>query len=81
MVTTEFSEQFFALYSRLDHQYKARIKKLIRKLVENPEIGKPMRYERKGTRELYLPPFRLVYAWLPTEDKIILLDIYHKDKQ
>lgn len=64
-----------------DNLFKLKIKKQIEKILENPEIGKPMMYERKGTREVYISPFRLSYAYLKNEGKIILLDVYHKDKQ
>ena len=53
----------------------------IEKIIQNPEVGKPMRNVRKGTRELYIKPFRLSYSYIKSEDKIILLDFYHKDKQ
>ena len=46
-----------------------------------PEIGKPMRYSRKGTREVYAGSFRLSYAYIPEESRIIFLDLYHKDEQ
>ena len=60
---------------------KIKVKKQIQKIVENPEIGKPMRYSRKDTREVYVSPYRLSYAWIENEDKILLLDLYHKDEQ
>ena len=40
-----------------------------------------MRFYRKGTREVYISPYRLSYAYLKEEDKIIFLDLYHKDEQ
>nr|QNO49382.1 hypothetical protein ICHGDBFH_00037 [Methanosarcinales archaeon ANME-2c ERB4] len=58
-----------------------RVKNQIKKILENPEIGKPMRYARKGTRELYMGSFRRSYAYLKDENKIIFLDLYHKDEQ
>ena len=64
-----------------DNSLKIKIQKQINKIIENPEIGKPMRYNRKGTREVYINPFRLSYAYLQKENKIILLDFYHKDGQ
>lgn len=64
-----------------DNLFKLKIKKQIEKILENPEIGKPMKYKRKGTRELYIKPFRLSYAYLQNEKKVILLDVYHKDEQ
>lgn len=60
---------------------RERIQKLIIKIRENPEIGKPMKHDRKGSRELYLPPFRLSYAYNKIINRIIILDFYHKDKQ
>ncbi len=58
-----------------------KVKNQIRRIVGNPEIGKPMRYDRKGTREVYVKPFRLSYAYIKEEEKIVFLDIYHKDEQ
>ena len=60
---------------------KIKIWKQISKIIEDPEIGKPMRYIRKGTREVYIQPFRLSYTYIKEENKIIFLDLYHKDKQ
>jgi mRNA-degrading endonuclease RelE of RelBE toxin-antitoxin system len=40
-----------------------------------------MRYERKDTRELYIVPYRIAYFYSIKENKILFLDIYHKDKQ
>ena len=64
-----------------DYLVKVKIKKQIFKIIKNPEVGKPMRYARKGTREVHVKPFRLSYAYLKSENKIIFLDLYHKDKQ
>lgn len=58
---------------------KNKIIKQISKIKENPEIGKPMKYQRKGTRELYLSPYRLSYK---VENEIVyILALYHKDLQ
>lgn len=62
-----------------DKNSKAKIIKQIEKIKDNPEIGKPMRYGRKGTRELYVSPFRLSYEF--QGDVVYVLDIYHKDEQ
>ncbi|MFH0875337.1 MAG: type II toxin-antitoxin system RelE/ParE family toxin [archaeon] len=64
-----------------DNSLKERIIKQVKKIVENPEIGKPMRYSRKGTRELYVSPFRISYSYNQAENILIFLDIYHKDEQ
>ena len=82
MVEIRFDERFRTLFSKIkDNDLKDRVIKQIRKISENPEIGKPMKYGRKGTRELYVPPFRLSYIY-NYEDKIAqILDLYHKKKQ
>jgi len=67
--------------NKLDNSSIVYAKKLIKKIVENPEIGKPMRYERKGTRELYIKPFRISYEYHSHDDKLEFLSIYHKKKQ
>ena len=64
-----------------NNSLKEKLKKQIAKIIESPEIGKPMMYNRKGTREVYIPPFRLSYAYIEKENKIVFLDLYHKDEQ
>ena len=67
------------IHKRKDQGLKDRIKKQIEKIILNPEIGKPMKYSRKNTREVYISPFRLSYAY--EVNKIIFLELYHKDEQ
>ena len=82
MVTVEFDSSFKKLFSKIkDAVLKEKIIKQIAKLKDNPELGKPMRYTRKGTRELYISPFRLSYFYITEEQKIVILDLYHKDEQ
>lgn len=64
---------------RLDRPFQLRALKLMDKIRAVPEIGKPMRNARKGTREVYLPPFRISYSY--AEDVLTFLDVYHKDEQ
>ncbi len=82
MVTVEYHPSFEKTIRKLkDESLKSRLKKQIAKIIENPEVGKPMRYVRKGTRELYVAPFRLSYAYLKIENTVVFLDLYHKDEQ
>ena len=81
MVMNEFDKVFQKRFKKLDSDWKLKIKKQIVKVIENPEFGKPMRYGRKNTREVYIAPYRLSYAFLKNENKIIFLEIYHKDEQ
>ena len=82
MVRVIFADRFQKEFSKInDSILKERIIKQVSKIKINPEVGKPMRNVRKGTRELYIPPFRLSYAYLIKENKVIILDLYHKDEQ
>ncbi len=82
MLEIEHSPDFLKKIEKIkDNGLKEKVKKQIAKIVESPEIGKPMMYSRKGTRELYVKPFRLSYAYLKQENKLIFLDLYHKDEQ
>lgn len=80
MVDVLFDEYFKKNFQKIkDSALKERIIKQISKIKDNPEIGKPMKYSRKGTRELYVPPFRLSYYI--EEETVYILDLYHKDEQ
>ena len=82
MVNAKLDDVFEKKLNKIkDGLLKLRLKKLIAKIIESPEIGKPMMYARKGTREVYLQPFRLSYTYIKEEDKIEFLDLYHKDEQ
>ena len=72
---------FISRIKKMDKSLLGQIQKLIAKIINNPEIGKPMRYDRKGTREVYVGSFRLSYSYNLSEDVLYLLDVYHKDEQ
>ncbi|MDP4039734.1 MAG: type II toxin-antitoxin system RelE/ParE family toxin [Candidatus Pacearchaeota archaeon] len=82
MVEIRFDKRVKVLFSKIkDNLLKEKIMKQIKKISENPEVGKPMRNVRKETRELYVKPFRLSYYYLKNENVVYILDLYHKDKQ
>ena len=82
MVIIEYGLLFERKIKKIkDNPLKLKIKKKIVKIMESPEIGKPMRFSRKGTREVYISPFRLSYTYFKNENKKVLLDLYHKDEQ
>ena len=81
MVIVDYDPDFLRTFNKIDKSIKVKVEKALIKIIENPEIGKPMRYTRKGTREVYVSPFRLSYAYIPGENKIIIFNLYHKDKQ
>jgi mRNA-degrading endonuclease RelE of RelBE toxin-antitoxin system len=73
--------RFMKAIKSIDRGSLKRVEKIIIKIIKNPEIGKPMRYARKGTREVYLGSFRLSYAYDLSTEILTFLDIYHKDEQ
>jgi len=75
------SENFLRQLKKIDKSLLGRVEKLIVKIYYDPEVGKPMRFDRKGTRELYAKPFRLSYIYDKGRDTLIFLEIYHKDEQ
>jgi mRNA-degrading endonuclease RelE of RelBE toxin-antitoxin system len=82
MVDIEFTEKFKEIISKVkDNLLITKIKKQLKKISENPEIGKPMKNVRKGTRELYIKPFRLSYLYSKNEEVVYVLDLYHKKHQ
>ena len=82
MVRVIYDDNFKKIFSKIkDNSVKEKIKKQIKKIIGNPEVGKPMRNVRKGAREVYISPFRLSYTYHKAKEAIEFLDIYHKDKQ
>ena len=82
MIITLFDNRFKEVFSKIkDKTTKERIIKQVEKIKTNPKVGKPMRHDRKGTRELYISPFRLSYIYIKEENRVIILDLYHKDEQ
>lgn len=82
MVTVDYHPRFKKQIVKIKEiSLKAKLKKQIVKIISNPEIGKPMRNVRKGTREVRIKPYRLSYFYIEEENKIIILSLYHKDIQ
>jgi mRNA-degrading endonuclease RelE of RelBE toxin-antitoxin system len=80
MVIVGYTNSFKKSFKKIkNNSFSKKIKLQIKKIVSNPSIGKPMRYDRKGTRESYVSPYRISYVYI--KNKIIFLSIYHKDEQ
>jgi len=61
-----------------DAALKERVKRQIKEISERPEIGKPLRFQKKGERAVRVPPFRIIYAW--DGDTLYLLDFDKRDR-
>ena len=84
MVNVKFDDNFQRTVSKIkDQAMQKSIKNKIKKIIENPEIGKPMRNVRRGTREVYIGggSFRISYNYYKELNLLEFLDLYHKDKQ
>lgn len=80
MVDIIFDPLFKKKLAKFKHRgMKLKIMNQLKKIRKQPKVGKPMKHKRKGTRELYISPFRISYCLV--NDKIYVLDLYHKDEQ
>lgn len=75
MVRITPSKTFIKDVKKLDLFNRDKLEKQIRKIVENPQVGKPLRHTR-SERSLYIKPFRLIYAM--KKDELILLKFEHR---
>ena len=46
-----------------DNKLKEKLQKQIENIIDSPELGKPLRYNLKGERTIYIKPYRLIYAY------------------
>jgi mRNA-degrading endonuclease RelE of RelBE toxin-antitoxin system len=81
MVEVTFTKEFKEIFEKIDKTFKERVIKQAEKIKLNPEVGKPMKNVRKGTRELYVGSFRLSYEFFKDKNLVYVLDLYHKDRQ
>ncbi len=71
------SPLFIRETKRLDKVLLRKLKKQIMKVMDNPLVGKSLKYTR-GERTIYVKSFRLIYAM--KGDELILLKFEHRAK-
>lgn len=76
MVDVIYTEKFEREFKKADNSIKERAIKQIKKIIENPDVGKPLRYNLKGERTVYVKPFRIIYSFF--ENTISLLRFEHR---
>ena len=59
-----------------DKGLKDKLQNQIDKVADDPEIGKPLRYNLQGESSIYVRPYRLIYK--VEGDKLILLRFEHR---
>lgn len=73
-----FTEKFAAEYVKLDKNLKNLVDKAIKKILEKPELGKPLMYGFAGLRSERIGKFRLIYE--EKGNAIILHAFEHRKK-
>ncbi len=75
--TIVYTEKFERDVKKIkDSSLKEKLEKQIRKIAENPEFGKPLRYGLKGEWTIYVRPYRLIYT--VQGYKLVLLRFEHR---
>jgi addiction module RelE/StbE family toxin len=59
-----------------DSLLKEKLEKQIRKIAEDPNFGKPLRYGLKGEWTIRVAPYRLIYA--VQGERLVLLRFEHR---
>lgn len=72
-----YTETFIKDFKKIDQQTREKIIKIINKITENPEIGKPLRYKLKNYRTIRINPYRLIYS---LNGNIIYLHVFEHRK-
>jgi mRNA-degrading endonuclease RelE of RelBE toxin-antitoxin system len=74
-----YTEEFKSDLRKIkDKKIQTRIKKLIQKIIDNPKVGKPLKYELFPLRSVRIPPFRILYELIG--DVMILHKFEHRKK-
>ncbi len=75
----EYTDEFArSIRSVRDAKIQDRIKKMVDKVVGDPQCGRPLRYGLEGKRSLRLPPFRIIYEI--DGERLILHSFENRDK-
>ena len=63
MVEAIYTEKFEREFRKADTSIKQQAVKQINKIIASPEIGKPLQYDLKGERTVYVKPYRIIYSF------------------
>ncbi|KKU06018.1 MAG: hypothetical protein UX07_C0009G0022 [Parcubacteria group bacterium GW2011_GWA2_45_30] len=77
----EISQEARQALKKLKQQDRAlltRVERSVEKVLENPEIGKPLRHNLKNNRRVHVGSFVLIYEI--AGESVLLVDFAHHDK-
>ena len=75
----ELTESFAKEFSRNHKDKKEWLERMIERLEQEPQFGKPLRGNLHGLWQLRIGPFRVWYEINTEEKKVTLRAILHKD--
>ena len=80
LITSEHLDKIFAKLSKKDKLQFEILTRKIKEILENPQIGEPLRGNMAGQRSVHIRNFCLVYEILEAKKAVLLLDYDHHDK-
>ena len=79
MVDIQYSTTFEKAVRKIkDSNLKEHVKLQIIKIINSPDVGKPLKYNLKGERTLYVKPYRIIYSY--NNEIITFLLFEHRDE-
>ena len=80
LITSEHLDRIFAKLSKKDKlQFKILTRK-IKEILEDPQIGEPLKGNMAGQKSVHVRNFCLIYEIFENEKAVKLLDYDHHDK-
>ncbi len=76
MVEIIYTDKFEKEVKKLDSSIKIKVIKQIEKIIQEPKIGKPLKYDLKGERTIYVKPYRIIYSF--NKNTITFLRVQHR---
>ena len=77
-MNAEFTSRFLKDTRQLKGTQKEELEKSVKKVIENPEIGKPLRHSYRNCRSVRVGKFRIIYKL--ERYKIIFITFEHRGK-
>ena len=79
LITSEHLDRIFAKISKKDKLQFEIITRRIGEILENPQIGEPLKGNMAGQRSVHIRNFCIIYEILENENAVKLLDYDHHD--
>jgi len=67
-------------FDKLDKNLQEIFIKKLEKIKQDPEVGKPLRYDLKGRRTVRFENYRIIYSIDYEKKQILVLDFEHRKK-